>query len=91
MPALLLATAAETTETTVVGGDLSTSIMASPTPRSKRRPLAIVVGLVMLSTVLLVALAIVALGDRTDSPIAESDPGFDPGSDPGSGPGRADR
>lgn len=81
MPALLVAADANTTDTmttdTVTTGDDSwirdtTAGSAEPTTaRARRHPLVVVVGLVMLSTLLLVALAVVALTDQGDDEATE--------------------
>ena len=58
MPTLLVATDTNTTD--------SMTKAEPTTARARRQPLAVVVGLVMLSTLLLVALAVVALTDQGD-------------------------
>ena len=81
MPTLLVAAEPNTTDTmttdTVTTGDDSwirdtTAGSAEPTTaRARRHPLVVVVGLVMVSTLLLVALAVVALTDQGDDEATE--------------------
>ncbi|MDH3296252.1 MAG: hypothetical protein OER95_18185 [Acidimicrobiia bacterium] len=76
MPALLVAADTNTTDTMTSGDNTwirdTTAGSAEPTTaRARRHPLAVVVGLVMLSTLLLVALAVVALTDQGDDETTE--------------------